>query len=61
MQIILASVLRHLLTFAGGWLVGLGVSETDAVNLTGALEPVLTGLVLYGGGQLLSFREKRLR
>lgn len=61
MQLILASVLRHLLTFAGGWLVGLGVNESDAENLASALEPVLVGLVLYSGGQFMSFKDKSTR
>jgi|DEB19_MinimDraft_3_1074340.scaffolds.fasta_scaffold09774_4 hypothetical protein len=59
MPLILASILRHLLTLAAGALVTVGVSEHDAANLATAAEPVLGGAILYGAAQAWSIVEKK--
>lgn len=61
MPLILASILRHLLTLAAGALVTVGVSEHDAANLAMAAEPVLGGAILYGAAQAWSIIEKKKR
>jgi hypothetical protein len=61
MPVIIASVVRHLLTLAAGSLLTIGISEADTENLTQVLEPVVSGAVLYGIGQLWSIKEKRSR
>jgi hypothetical protein len=59
MSLILASILRHLLTLAAGALVTVGVAEHDAANLASAAEPVLGGAILYGASQAWSIIEKK--
>jgi hypothetical protein len=59
MSLILASILRHLLTLAAGALVTVGVAEHDAANLAAAAEPVLGGAILYGASQAWSIIEKK--
>lgn len=59
MPIILASIVRHLLTLVAGSLLTIGVSEADAHNLATAAEPVLSGAVLYGVSQVWSLKDKK--
>ena len=59
MPIIIASIVRHLLTLAAGSLITIGVSEGDASNLVSALEPIVGGAVLYAGSQVWSLRDKQ--
>lgn len=61
MPVIVASVVRHLLTLAAGSLLTIGIAEGDAENLTKTLEPILSGAVLYGIGQLWSIKDKKSR
>jgi hypothetical protein len=61
MPVIVASVIRHLLTLAAGSLFTIGISDVDADNFTQALEPVLSGAVLYGIGQIWSIKDKKSR
>jgi hypothetical protein len=61
MPFFLTSIIRHLLTLAAGGLLTLGVSEYDAENLVKAVEPVVTGVLLYGGAQAWSIVEKKKR
>jgi uncharacterized membrane protein len=56
---IIKSVVRHLLTFAAGGLVVVGVSEHDSANLVNALEPVISGVLLYTIGQGWSLFDKQ--
>lgn len=58
---ILLSIVRHLLTLAAGSLITLGVNEEDAFGLARAAEPVVAGVVLYGGAQAWSLLEKKKR
>ena len=61
MPIIIASIVRHLLTLAAGSLLAIGVSESDADNLVRAAEPVVGGAILYGASQAWSIVEKRTK
>ena len=61
MPIILASIIRHLLTLAAGGLLAVGVSDHDAQGLVKAAEPVVGGMVLYGASQAWSLVEKRTK
>jgi hypothetical protein len=59
MPIIIASVIRHLLSLAAGSLLALGISEHDADGLVRAAEPVVGGVLLYGASQAWSLVEKK--
>lgn len=61
MPIILASIVRHLLTLVAGGLLTIGVSEVDASNLAQAAEPVVSGALLYGVSQVWSLKDKKKR
>lgn len=61
MPLIIASIVRHLLTLAAGGLLTVGVSEADAHNLASAAQPVLTGALLYGASQAWSIVDKKKR
>lgn len=61
MELIIFSVLRHLLTLAAGALIGVGVEEHDAANLAKAAEPVIGGAILYGAAQAWSVVDKKKR
>jgi hypothetical protein len=61
MPLILASIIRHLLTLAAGSLLTIGVAETDAHSLAAAAEPVVTGALLYGASQAWSLVDKKKR
>ena len=61
MPLIIASIIRHLLTLTAGGLLTVGVSEGDAQNLVKAAEPVIGGALLYGAAQAWSLVEKKKR
>lgn len=61
MELVIFSIVRHLLTLAAGSLLTIGVSEADATNLVHAAEPVVSGAVLYGISQAWSFLDKKKR
>lgn len=61
MPLIIASIVRHLLTLAAGSLLTIGVSESDAHNLAAAAEPVVGGALLYGASQVWSLVDKKKR
>jgi hypothetical protein len=56
MELVIFSIVRHLLTLAAGSLLTIGVSEADTQNLAQAATPVVSGAVLYGVGQILSIK-----
>ncbi len=58
---ILTCVIRHLLTVAAGALMTVGVSEYDANNLVNAVEPIVSGVLLYSVGQSWSIFDKAKR
>ena len=61
MELVIFSIIRHLLTLAGGSLLTIGLSEADAHNLAAAAEPVVGGAVLYGVSQVWSLKDKKKR
>lgn len=61
MNIILGSLIRHLLTLLGGGLIAIGVNESDASSFVAAAEPVVGGLALATVAQGWSLVEKRNR
>lgn len=61
MPLIIASIVRHLLTLAAGSLLTIGVSEADAHNLVQAAQPVVAGALLYGASQAWSVVDKKKR
>ncbi len=58
MPILLASLIRHLLTLAAGSLITVGVQEDAAINFVSAAEPVVGGIVLYSASQAWSLFDK---
>jgi len=61
MEIIIASVIRHLLTLAAGSLLTIGIGEAETNQLAEAVTPVATGAVLYGVSQVWSLKDKKKR
>jgi len=61
MEIIIASVVRHLLTLVAGGLLTIGVSEAETHQLAEAATPVVSGAVLYGVSQVWSLKDKKKR
>ena len=61
MELIIFSVVRHLLTLVAGSLLTIGVSDADAHSLASAAEPVIGGAVLYGVSQIWSIKDKKKR
>lgn len=61
MEIIIASVIRHLLTLVAGGLLTIGVSEAETHQLAEAATPVVSGAVLYGVSQVWSLKDKKKR
>lgn len=59
MEIIIASVIRHLLTLVAGGLLTVGVSEADSHQLAEAATPVVSGAILYGVSQVWSLKDKK--
>jgi hypothetical protein len=61
MEIIIASIIRHLLTLVAGGLLTVGVSEADSHQLAEAATPVVSGAILYGVSQVWSLKDKKAR
>jgi hypothetical protein len=61
MELVIFSIVRHLLTLAAGSLLTIGVSEADTQNLAQAATPVVSGAVLYGVSQVLSIKSLKKR
>lgn len=61
MEILIGSVIRHLLTLLAGSLLTIGVSEADSHQLAEAATPVVSGAVLYGVSQVWSLKDKKKR
>jgi len=61
MELVIFSIVRHLLTLAAGSLLTIGVSEADTQNLAQAATPVVSGAVLYGVSQVLSLKNIKKR
>lgn len=61
MNLVLASVVRHLLSALAGGLVYIGVSDHDAASFLQAAEPVVAGAIIYGASQAWSVVDKRRR
>lgn len=61
MEIIIFSIVRHLLTLVAGSLLTIGVNEADTQSLAQAATPVVSGVVLYGVSQVLSLKNLKKR
>lgn len=61
MELIIFSLVRHLITLAAGSLLTIGISEADSHNLAEAATPVVSGAVLYGVSQVWSLKDKKKR
>jgi hypothetical protein len=61
MELIIFSVVRHLITLVAGSLLAIGVSEADSQHLAEAATPVVSGAVLYGVSQVWSLKDKKKR
>jgi|TARA_R110000822_G_scaffold230375_1_gene362494 hypothetical protein len=61
MEIIIASIIRHLLTLVAGGLLTVGVSEAESHQLAEAATPVVSGAILYGVSQVWSLKDKKAR
>lgn len=61
MELVIFSIVRHLLTLVAGSLLTIGVSEADSQNLAQAATPVVSGAVLYGVSQVLSLKNIKKR
>lgn len=59
MAAIIGSVVRHVLTLLAGGLIVYGVDEKDSANLVKAVEPILTGVAVYGATQAWSLVDKK--
>jgi len=59
MNIVIASIVRHLLSALAGSLIAIGIADNDAHSFLLASEPVVTGLVIYVAAQAWSFAAKR--
>lgn len=61
MEILIGSIVRHLLTLVAGSLLAIGVSEAESHQLAEAATPVVSGALLYGVSQVWSIKDKRNR
>lgn len=59
MQAIISSVIRHLLTVAAGALLSIGVTKSQADDLVKTVEPIASGVLLYGISQTWSLKDKK--
>jgi hypothetical protein len=59
MEIVIASIIRHLLTLVAGSLLTVGVSEAESHQLAEAATPVVSGAILYGVSQVWSIKSKK--
>lgn len=61
MEVVLFSVVRHLLTLAAGGLLTIGIGEAESHQLAEAATPVVSGAILYGVSQVWSLKDKKKR
>lgn len=61
MEVIVFSIVRHLLTLAAGSLLAIGISEAETDQLAQAATPVVSGALLYGVSQVWSLKDKKRR
>ena len=60
-MVFLAPLIRSLLQMASGWLVLHGVESSDAAQFANAAQPILIGLLGWGGSLVWSYIEKSRR
>jgi len=58
---IVGSIVRHLTTAIGGYLVAIGIASHEVDQFLLASGPVLSGLLFYAIGQVWSLAEKKIR
>jgi hypothetical protein len=61
MELVIFSVVRHLLTLVAGGLLTIGIGEVETNQLAQAVTPVVSGAVLYGVSQVWSLKDKKRR
>jgi hypothetical protein len=61
MELVIFSVVRHLLTLVAGGLLTIGIGEAESNQLAQAVTPVVSGAVLYGVSQVWSLKDKKRR
>jgi hypothetical protein len=61
MELVIASVVRHLLTLVAGGLLTIGVGDVEINKLADATTPVISGALLYGVSQIWSIKDKKKR
>jgi hypothetical protein len=61
MELVIFSVVRHLLTLVAGGLFTIGIGEAETNQLAQAVTPVVSGAVLYGVSQVWSLKDKKRR
>ena len=61
MEVLIGSVIRHLLTLVAGSLLTIGVGDAEVNNLADAVTPIVSGAVLYGASQVWSIKDKKKR
>jgi hypothetical protein len=61
MELVIFSVVRHLLTLVAGGLLTIGIGEAETNQLAQAVTPVVSGAVLYGVSQVWSLKDKKRR
>jgi hypothetical protein len=59
MNLIFASIVRHLLSAVAGSLMYIGVTDHEATSFVQAAEPVVTGALVYGAVQAWSLVDKK--
>jgi len=61
MELVIFSVVRHLLTLVAGGLLTIGIGDAESNQLAQAVTPVVSGAVLYGVSQIWSLKDKKRR
>jgi len=61
MELVIFSVVRHLLTLVAGGLLTIGIGDAETNQLAQAVTPVVSGAVLYGVSQVWSLKDKKRR
>jgi hypothetical protein len=61
MELVIFSVVRHLLTLVAGGLLTIGIGDAESNQLAQAVTPVVSGAVLYGVSQVWSLKDKKRR
>ena len=59
MEVIVKSIIRHLLSLAAGGLFVIGVGDAEVDKVADAVAPLVSGAVLYGVSQVWSIKDKR--